>query len=176
MTAQRRNRAGSLSMGFPRREYWSALPLSFPGGLPDRGVDPGSPTLQAADSLPSESPGKPWLLPNWTQITAQGWPQRSWGWVGSPRWAAVPCELPGGSSFAALLSFESLDCFPLYLCCNLSLRYKKERVEAKLHYMLQPHYLQVVMWTELPSREARTGVLRWMSWDICQKNNITIFF
>ena len=50
-----------LSMGFPRQEYWSGLPLPSPGDLPDPGTEPGSPVLHA-DSLPSEPPGKPkWL-------------------------------------------------------------------------------------------------------------------
>ena len=30
----------SLSMGFPRQEYWSGLPFSSPGDLPDPGIDP----------------------------------------------------------------------------------------------------------------------------------------
>ena len=45
------------SMGFSRQEYWSGLPFPFPGDLPDPGIEPGPPTLQA-DALPSE-PGKP---------------------------------------------------------------------------------------------------------------------
>ena len=47
-----------LSMGFSRPEYWSGLPFPSPGDLPDPGMEPGSPILQA-DSLPSEPPGKP---------------------------------------------------------------------------------------------------------------------
>ena len=35
------------SMGFSRQEYWSGLPFSSPGGLPDPGIEPGSPALQA---------------------------------------------------------------------------------------------------------------------------------
>ena len=50
-----------LSTGFPRQEYWSGLPFPPPGDLPDSGVEPRSPTLQA-DSLLSEPPGKPHLL------------------------------------------------------------------------------------------------------------------
>ena len=42
-----------LSMGFSRQEYWSGLPSPSPGDLPDPGMEPGSPTLQA-DYLPSE--------------------------------------------------------------------------------------------------------------------------
>ena len=51
-------RPHGLSTGFSRQEYWSGLPFPSPGDLPEPGIKPGSPTLQA-DSLPSESPGKP---------------------------------------------------------------------------------------------------------------------
>ena len=65
------------SMGFSRQECWSGLPFPSPGDLPDPGIEPGSPTLQA-DALPSEPPGKPfgnsfnlsgkpifWIKNNW---------------------------------------------------------------------------------------------------------------
>ena len=45
-------------MEFSRQEYWSGLPFPSPGDLPDPGIEPESPILQA-DSLPSEPPGKP---------------------------------------------------------------------------------------------------------------------
>ena len=48
-----------LSMEFSRQEYWSGLPCPHPGDLPNAGIEPRSPTLQA-DSLPPEPPGKPW--------------------------------------------------------------------------------------------------------------------
>ena len=48
----------SLSMGFSRQEYWSGLPFPSAGDLPDSGIEPRSPSLQA-DALPSEPPGKP---------------------------------------------------------------------------------------------------------------------
>ena len=41
------------SMGFSRQECWSGLPFPSPGDLPDPGIKPGSPVLQA-DTLPSE--------------------------------------------------------------------------------------------------------------------------
>ena len=47
-----------LSIGFSRQEYWSGLPFPSPGDLPDPGIEPGSPALQA-DSLPTELWGKP---------------------------------------------------------------------------------------------------------------------
>ena len=46
------------SMGFSRQECWSGLPFASPGDLPDPGIKPGSPALQA-DVLLSEPPGKP---------------------------------------------------------------------------------------------------------------------
>ena len=49
---------GPLSMGFSRQEYWSGLPFPSPGDLPNPGIEPGSPALRA-DTLPSETPGKP---------------------------------------------------------------------------------------------------------------------
>ena len=45
-------------MAFPRQEYWSGLPFPSPGGLPDPGIEPGSPALQA-DSLLTELQEKP---------------------------------------------------------------------------------------------------------------------
>ena len=46
------------SMGFSRQEYWSGLPFPSPGDLPDPGIEPRSPVLQA-DALTSEPP---WIL------------------------------------------------------------------------------------------------------------------
>ena len=48
-------------MGFSRQEYWSGLPFSSPRGLPNLGIESGSPALRA-DSLPSEPPGKPIII------------------------------------------------------------------------------------------------------------------
>ena len=48
------------SLGFSRQEYWSGLPFPSPGDLPDPGIEPRSPELQA-DTLTSEPPGKPIL-------------------------------------------------------------------------------------------------------------------
>ena len=45
-----------LSMGFSRQEYWSGLPFPSPGDLPNPGIEPRSPALQA-----DASPSKPLL-------------------------------------------------------------------------------------------------------------------
>ena len=52
----------SVSMGFPRQEYWSGLLFPSQGALPNPGIESRSSALQA-DSLPSEPPGK---LYEWT--------------------------------------------------------------------------------------------------------------
>ena len=79
----------SLSMKFSRQEYWSGLPFPSPGDLPDPGIEPRSPSLQA-DSLPSEPPGKFMNIKikvvydqeHHTQVTGSGpeWPV----WIFSP--------------------------------------------------------------------------------------------
>ena len=87
------------SMEFSRPQYWSGWPFSSLQDLPNPGIEPRSPTLQA-DSLPSEPQGKPkdtrmgslfllqWIFPtqelNWGllhcrwilyQLTYQGSPE-----------------------------------------------------------------------------------------------------
>jgi len=47
-------------MGFSRQESWSRLPFPSPGDLPNPGIEPQSPAMQA-DTLPSEPPRKPIL-------------------------------------------------------------------------------------------------------------------
>ena len=60
------------SMGFSRQECWSRLPFPSPGDLPNPGIEPWSPALQA-DALRSEAPGKPQIsLKNWA-----GWSLRT---------------------------------------------------------------------------------------------------
>ena len=49
-------RQAPLSMGFSRQEDWSGMLFPSPGDLPDPGIEPRSPALQA-DSLPAELPG-----------------------------------------------------------------------------------------------------------------------
>ena len=45
-------------MEFSRPEYWSGQSFPSPGDLPNPGIKPRSPVLQA-DSLPTEPQGKP---------------------------------------------------------------------------------------------------------------------
>ena len=48
----------SLSVGFPRQEYWSGLPFPSPRDLPDPGIEPTSPAL-AGVFFTTVQPGKP---------------------------------------------------------------------------------------------------------------------
>ena len=56
------------SVGFSRQEYWSGVPFPSPGDLPNPGVKPRSPALQA-DSLLSEPPGKPHMFYQFSSVT-----------------------------------------------------------------------------------------------------------
>ena len=47
-----------LSMEFTRQEYSKGVPFPSPGDVPDPGIGPGPPALQA-DSWPSGPPGRP---------------------------------------------------------------------------------------------------------------------
>ena len=64
-------RQDSLSMGFSRQEYWSVLPCSHPGDLPNPGLksmSPVSPALQE-DSLPLSHQGSPCIIYRGTKIS-----------------------------------------------------------------------------------------------------------
>ena len=58
------------SVEFSKQEYWSGLPFPSPGDLPDLGIKPRSPSLKA-DSLPSETPGKPHIYMTMYKIDNQ---------------------------------------------------------------------------------------------------------
>ena len=53
---------GSFVHGVLQARIWSGLPCPPPGNLPNQGIEPRSPTLQA-DSLPSEP-----LVPHCMQL------------------------------------------------------------------------------------------------------------
>ena len=56
-----------LSIELSRQEYWSGLPFSSPGDLPNLRIEPRSPTLQA-DSLPSEPQRNPKVALKYLQL------------------------------------------------------------------------------------------------------------
>ena len=71
----------TLSIEFSRQEYWNGLPFPFPGNLPDPGIKPRFPPLQA-DSLLSEPPGKWKNISKWCEnwkifLILKNWGQSS---------------------------------------------------------------------------------------------------
>ena len=90
-----------LSMGFSRQEYWSGLPFPSPGDLPDPGIEPRSPTLQA-DALISEPPGKPKLSCSLSRVRLFATPWTvayqapvSMGFSRQECWSGLPFPSPG---------------------------------------------------------------------------------
>ena len=62
---------GSSVHGFPRREYWSGLPLSSPGNIPDSETQPASTYIScfASAFVITEPPGKSnQLYPNTKKV------------------------------------------------------------------------------------------------------------
>ena len=79
-------------MEFSRPEYWSRLPCPYPGDLPNPGIKPRSPTLQA-DSLQLTHKGSPRIL--------EGFPILSPGYLPNleikPGFSALQVDFPRGS-------------------------------------------------------------------------------
>ena len=61
----------SLSVKFPRQEYWSGLPFPSPGYLPNPGTEPVFPALAGEFFIP-EPPGKH-LSPQWETEGGGSW-------------------------------------------------------------------------------------------------------
>ena len=62
-------RQAPLSVGFPRQEYWSGLPLPNPGDLPNPGIEPMSLASPAfvGRFFTTAPPGKPHMI--WRTFT-----------------------------------------------------------------------------------------------------------
>ena len=87
-------------MGFPRQEYWRGFPFPSPRDLPNPGIKPGSPALQA-DSLLCKPPGKPFFHHRPIAIHSR---QEYWWDLSHPevepkypvlQAGSLPSELPG---------------------------------------------------------------------------------
>ena len=61
LTSRTINHHAPLSMEVSRQEYWSGLPFSSPGDLPNQGIELASPMTPALASgfFTAEPPGKP---------------------------------------------------------------------------------------------------------------------
>ena len=85
-------------MEFSRQEYWSGLPLSSRGDLPDPVIEPGSPALQAHSLLSAHwgNPMKSCSGFNLTPATV---------WVGEASWCPAPQPLPHQNTHSPLTSW-----------------------------------------------------------------------
>ena len=90
-------------MEFSRPEYWSQYPFPSPGDLPNPGIKPRSPALQA-DSLPAEPQGR---LKN-TGVGRLSLPQVDHGAGHSS--ASSPLRVPGWSQGVAAFPSRGLTC------------------------------------------------------------------
>ena len=75
-------RQASLSMRFPRHEYWRGLPFPSPGDLPGPGIEPASPVLQVVSCIAGGF---------FTYWTTRGslWPQR---WLRLGHFSSIMCS------------------------------------------------------------------------------------
>jgi len=87
-----------LSMGFPRQEYWSRLTFPSPEFLPNPGIKPKSPTLQA-DYLPPEPQGKPCVcIYTYIYIERERERERERGGDGTPlQYSCLENPMDGGA-------------------------------------------------------------------------------
>ena len=117
-----------LSMGFFRQEYWSGLPFPSPGDLPNPGIKPGSPTLQA-ESFLSEPPGKPPVLEDLTnEGENEGWPR---GWQCSEPWWGGGDPRARESKQVVFIPSGSL-----HVHCNHLLKFNSYHISKKSEWIL----------------------------------------
>ena len=124
-----------LSMGFSRHECWSGLPFPSPGDLPDPGIEPGSPALQAYSLLTelwgncfrqSKIPPPSFPLEAWYLGTC---PWRGWTLVTCFNvgfWRALPLELSG--KLAEAVADASQFLLWVILCSSLPHRHYYEEM------------------------------------------------
>ena len=133
-------------MRFSRQEYWSGLPFPSPGDLPNPGIDPRSPALQA-DSLPAElqgSTGKPVLFNTDTHISNvySIYPSH----LGTENTASKRCR-EGGHQFPS----KALSAVPLGLACWFYLSHVTWCLSAGiLSSSAQPHPSQLCLEKDTP--------------------------
>ena len=93
-----------LSMEFPREEYGSGLPCPPPRDLPNPGIKPRSPTMQA-DSYQLSHNGSPSMLA-WVVYPFSKWSSQPGNWTGVS-WLqgdSLPAELPGNPLVLLIMS------------------------------------------------------------------------
>ena len=130
-----------LSMGFSRQEYWSGLSLPSPGDLPNPGIEPGSPALQAG-SLVSQPLGFDCVDHNklWKILKEMGIPDHQTSLLRNLYAGHKPTELDMKQQTGSKLGKEYIKavyCHPAYLTYMQStswetLGWRKHKLESRL--------------------------------------------
>ena len=144
------------SMGFSRQKYWSGSPFPSPGDLPDPGIKPRSPALQA-DALTSEPPGKlfKWLykvidslIKLWKCCGHRvGWGVRQSSWEGFSGKASQMKQHSGLHTYSLRGSKGSLQLSGIQMCSGNS----SVQLASCLCFSLTPALSVATAWTPLSS-------------------------
>ena len=141
----------SLSMGFPRQEYWSGLPFPSPGDFLDPGIEPAFPVmadgffttgplycysvykscLTLCDPMDCSTPGFPVLhyLPDFAQVYVH--------WVGDAIWPSHPLLPSSPFAFCIVQYNFFFKCSLLHIIAFNSLNGWKQ---TNKHQWLSPHW------------------------------------
>ena len=141
---------GSSLWGFSRQEYWGGLPCPPPGNLPNPGIEPRSPALQA-DPLPLSYQGSPWILEWVAYPFSKGSSQsRNWNSVSTRE---APCMYV---------------CIYIYIYIHIYIYIERER-GINIFLIFSPFFFpeNEYLWTRFP------GLLHSYSEVL---SNITLFF
>ena len=126
---------GPPSMEFSRQEYWSGLSFPSPEDLPDPGIEPCSPTLQA-DALPSGPPGKPRIGRRILLIIMLVQVAQTRTTPGKLRTMVILFLKAGVSVHAQLLSCMGLSETPGTVACHafLSMKFSRQEYWSRLPF------------------------------------------
>ena len=126
-------------MGFSRQEYWNGLPCPPPGDLPNPGIEPRSSTLRA-DSLPSESPGKPKNIGMGGLFLFQGiFPtqESNWGLLHCRR-VLYQLSYQGSPQTYACICICMDPCMCMWACINTCMRHMYTYTHVSLNLLCDP--------------------------------------
>ena len=100
-----------LSTGFSRQEYWSGLPFTPPGVLPDSGIEPTYPTAPAvqANSLPLSHWGSPTHTHTHTHTHVAVVQSLSCAQLFATSWTVARQASPSSTISQSLLKFMSIE-------------------------------------------------------------------
>ena len=162
-------RQAPLSLGFSRQEYWSGLPCTSSGDLPNQGLNPRLLLLLhwQAGSLPLASPGKPLNTPyNFLKSCTIWWhingSRQERDLVDS---SILPTNLMQKHLFCPFINIPAGQCTEEHPLRNISLRSGRRKTSSFLEV---PHLcgwpLLLPSWTEMHSWFTKVWFMNLCSW------------